>query len=98
MQEVKGLFIYNIKQTNKNYPVGEKQTGWLAGKAELDKAGQGRTRQGRAGQAGQGRAGQGRAGQGRAGQGRAGQGRAGQGRTGHRRHLTLGNEPTRNNQ
>ncbi len=23
---------------NKNYPVGEKQTGWLAGKAELGKA------------------------------------------------------------
>ncbi len=40
-------------------------------------------------------AGQGRAGQGRAGQGRAGQGRAGQG-TNHIRHLTYGNEPTRN--
>ncbi len=40
----------------------------------------------------QGRAGQGRTGQ--AGQGRIGQ--AGQGWTGHRRHQTLGNEPTRN--
>ncbi len=99
-RRLKGFLFTIIKQTNKNYPVGEKQTGWLAGKAELDKAGQGRTRQGRAGQGRtrQGRAGQGRAGQGRAGQGRAGQGRAGQGRTGHRRHLTLGNEPTRNNQ
>ncbi len=29
-------------------------------------------------------------------QGRARQGRAGQGWTGHRRHQTLGNEPTRN--
>ncbi len=48
------------KQTNKNYPVGEK-TDWLASR-----------------------------------QGRAGQGWAGQGWTGHRRHLTLGNEPTRN--
>ncbi len=62
MQEVKGLLFRIIKQTNKNYPVGEKQTGWL------DKAGQGRTRQGR----------------------------TGQGWTGHRRHLTNGNEPTRN--
>ncbi len=33
-----------IKQTNKNYPVGEKQAGWLAGKAGLDRAGQGWTR------------------------------------------------------
>ncbi len=92
------LLLTKTKQTNRNYPVGEKQTGWLAGKAGLDKAGQGRTRLGRAGQgrAGQGRAGQGRAGQGRAGQGRAGQGRAGQGRAGHRRHLALGNEPTWN--
>ncbi len=57
MQEVKGLLFRKIKQTNKNYPVGEKQTGWL------DKAGQGWT---------------------------------GQGWTGHRRHLTNGNEPTRN--
>ncbi len=30
-------------KTNKNHPVGEKQTAWLAGKAGLDKAGQGRT-------------------------------------------------------
>ncbi len=64
MQEVKGLLFRIIKQTNKqtnkNYPVGEKQTGWL------DKAGQ------------------------------AGQGWTGQGWTGHRRHLTNGNEPTRN--
>ncbi len=44
MQEVKGLLFRIIKQTNKNYPVGEKQTGWL------DKAGQGRTRQDKAGQ------------------------------------------------
>ncbi len=71
------------KQTNKQKPPRRGKTGWLAGRA-----GQGR--------AGQGRAGQGRAGQGRAGQGRAGQGRAGQGRAGHIRHLTLGNEPTRN--
>ncbi len=28
MQEVKGLLFRIIKQTNKNYPVGEKQTGW----------------------------------------------------------------------
>ncbi len=63
MQEGKGIFN-NINETNKNYPVGEKQTDWL------DKTRQDKTRQGRAGQ---GRAGQGRAGQGRAGQGRAGQ-------------------------
>ncbi len=44
MQEVKGLLFRIIKQTNKNYPVGEKQTGWL------DKAGQGRTRLDKAGQ------------------------------------------------
>ncbi len=42
MQEVNGLLFRIIKQTNKNYPVGEKQTGWL------DKAGQGRTRLDRA--------------------------------------------------
>ncbi len=37
MQEGKGICINNnINKTNKNYPVGEKQTGW--------------TRQGRAGQ------------------------------------------------
>ncbi len=59
MQVMGNLFNKNKnKQTNKNYPVGEKQTDWLAGKAELDKAGQGWT--------------------------------------GHRRHQTLGNEPTRN--
>ncbi len=63
MQEVKGLLFRIIKQTNKNYPVGEKQTGWL------DKAGQGRTRQDKAGQgwtrldkAGQDKAGQDKAG------------------------------------
>ncbi len=40
LQEVKGLFIHKkTKQTNKNYPVGEKQTGWL------DKAGQGKAGQ-----------------------------------------------------
>ncbi len=54
LQEVKGLFIHKkTKQTNKNYPVGEKQTGWLGwagqgwagqGWAGLDKAGQGWTR------------------------------------------------------
>ncbi len=38
MQEVNGLLFRIIKQTNKNYPVGEKQTGWL------DKAGQGTTK------------------------------------------------------
>ncbi len=54
------------KQTNKNYPVGEKQTGRLASR------------------------------QGRAGQGKAELDKAGQGWTGHRRHQTLGNEPTRN--
>ncbi len=50
MQEVKGLFIYNNKQTNKNHPVGEKQTGWLAGKAGLERAGQDWTGQGWTGQ------------------------------------------------
>ncbi len=34
--------------------------------------------------------------QGRTGQDRAGQGWTGQDKAGHRRHLTLGNEPTRN--
>ncbi len=34
------IYLIKIKQTNKNYPVGEKQAGWLAG---LDKAGQGWT-------------------------------------------------------
>ncbi len=38
------IYLIKIKQTNKNYPVGEKQAGWLAGKAGLDKAGQGWTR------------------------------------------------------
>ncbi len=89
MQVMGNLFNKNKnKQTNKNYPVGEKQTGWLAGKAELDKAGQGRTRQDKAGQ--------GRTRQDKAGQGRTRQDKAGQGRTRHRRHQTLGNEPTRN--
>ncbi len=37
-RKLKGSLFRIIKQTNKNYPVGEKQTGWL------DKAGQGRTR------------------------------------------------------
>ncbi len=52
MQVMGNLFNKNKtnKQTNKNYPVGEKQTGWLAGKAELDKAGQGWTRLDKAGQ------------------------------------------------
>ncbi len=61
MQVMGNLFNKNKtnKQTNKNYPIGEKQTGWLASR-----------------------------------QGRAGQGWTG--RTGHRRHQTLGNEPTRN--
>ncbi len=50
------LFIYKKqnKQTNKNYPVGEKQTGWLdragQGWTRLDKAGQGWTRLDKAGQ------------------------------------------------
>ncbi len=39
-RRLKGFLFTIIKQTNKNYPVGEKQTGWLAGKAGLDKAGQ----------------------------------------------------------
>ncbi len=39
MQEVNGLLFRIIKQTNKNYPVGEKQTGWLD-RAGQDKAGQ----------------------------------------------------------
>ncbi len=38
------IYLIKIKQTNKNYPVGEKQAGWLAGKAGLDRAGQGWTR------------------------------------------------------
>ncbi len=38
------IYLIKIKQTNKNYPVGEKQAGWLAGRAGLDKAGQGWTR------------------------------------------------------
>ncbi len=38
------IYLIKIKQTNKNYPVGEKQAGWLAGKAGLDKAGQSWTR------------------------------------------------------
>ncbi len=71
-RRLKGFLFRIIKQTNKNYPVGEKQTGWL------DKAGQGRT------------------GQDKAGQDKAGQDKAGQDKAGHRRHLTLGNEPTRN--
>ncbi len=50
MQEVKGLLLTKNKQTNKNYPVGEKQTGWIAGKARLDRAGQGWTGQGWTGQ------------------------------------------------
>ncbi len=29
------IYLIKIKQTNKNYPVGEKQAGWLAGKAGL---------------------------------------------------------------
>ncbi len=73
LQKEMGFLLIIKNKTNKNNPVGEKQTG------RLDKAGQGRT--------GQGRAGQGRAGQGRAGQGRAGQGRAGQGRAGHKAYI-----------
>ncbi len=54
MQEGKGIFINNnINKANKNYPVGEKQTGW----SRQGRAGQGRTGQGRSGQV---RAGQGR--------------------------------------
>ncbi len=56
-RRLKGFLFRIIKQTNKNYPVGEKQTGWLD-RTRLD--------------------------------------REGQGWTGHRRHRTLGNEPTRN--
>ncbi len=44
------IYLIKIKQTNKNYPVGEKQAGWLAGKAGLDRAGQGWTRLDKAGQ------------------------------------------------
>ncbi len=29
-------YLIKIKQTNKNYPVGERQAGWLAGKAGQD--------------------------------------------------------------
>ncbi len=37
MQEGKGIFVNNnIKKTNKNYPVGEKQIGW----AGQDRTGQ----------------------------------------------------------
>ncbi len=39
-----GFLLITKNKTNKNHPVGEKQTGWLAGKSGLDKAGQGRTR------------------------------------------------------
>ncbi len=35
-RRLKGFLFTKIKQTNKNYPVGEKQTGWLAGKAGQD--------------------------------------------------------------
>jgi len=79
MQEGKGIFN-NINETNKNYPVGEKQTGWT----RQDRTGQGR--------AGQGRAGQGRAGQGRTGQGRTGQDRAVQ----YTRHTTMNQHGTAN--
>ncbi len=45
MLEVKGLLLTKTKQTNKqtnkNHPVGEKQTGWLA--SRQGRAGQGRT-------------------------------------------------------
>ncbi len=70
----KKRLLLTKKQNKRKPPVGEKQTGWLAGKAGL-----GWTRLDRAGQ---GRAGQDRAGQDRAGQGRTGQDRAGQGWTG----------------
>ncbi len=36
LQEEKYLFYTKIKQTNKNFPVGEKQTGRLAGLDWLD--------------------------------------------------------------
>ncbi len=55
MQEGKGIFN-NINETNKNYPVGEKQTGWTG----QDRTGQDRTGQDRTGQdrTGQDRTGQ----------------------------------------
>ncbi len=42
-RRLKGFLFTIIKQTNKNHPVGEKQTGWLASR-------QGRTGQGWTGQ------------------------------------------------
>ncbi len=48
-EENKFFFITMINKTNKNYPVGEKQTGRLD-KARQGKARQGKARQGRAGQ------------------------------------------------
>ncbi len=59
---ITGFLLIIKNKTNQNHSVGEKQTGWLASKAGLDRAGQGWT---------------------------------GQDKAGHRRHLTLGNEPTR---
>ncbi len=36
-QEEKGFILHKIKQTNKNYPIGEKQTGWTGqGRTGLD--------------------------------------------------------------
>ncbi len=55
---LRATYLIKIKQTNKQKLPRRGKTDWLAGKAELDKAGQGWT--------------------------------------GHRRHQTLGNEPTRN--
>ncbi len=62
MQEGKGIFINNT--LNKNYPIGEKQTGWTRqgwtrqDKTRLDKTRQGKARQGKArqGKARQGKA------------------------------------------
>ncbi len=44
MQEGKGICIHiNIKKKKKNYPVGEKQTGWTRqGKARKGREGKGR--------------------------------------------------------
>ncbi len=35
---ITGFLLITKNKTNQNHPVGEKQTGWLAGKAGLDKA------------------------------------------------------------
>ncbi len=41
------IYLIKIKQTNKNYPVGEKQASWLA--SRQGRAGQGWTRLDKAG-------------------------------------------------